>query len=522
MAHQRQIDPPNYNVKDTFGQPVLNLLRPVTNAAGDTSKFLRIFHNDLNAIIWRTEQLDADGKVTKENVSFREFSVFFHDELKTFYTRNFTELQKFDQLAGVRDGFGINYGASGMGAMLLANRKGIGPAADCMECLYEEFFLQSWANGDPALLENYPDDPSNVHHSYLNDPVVYRNFHAGPKETHVFHLHAHQWFSGNDGGRGSYLDSQTVGPQQGFSYDIYHGGLTRYEPSENVSYPPGYQKPKGKGWWGSLGAGNRNRSPGDSIFHCHLYPHFAQGMWELWRNHDVLEDGSRLLPDGQAKAELVSKHGPRSRRSCARHICLQRAAAQTRKPGQLPMTRARQFLALFPLPDKAAPLLPTYGKPACQATPSTLKVNPDIARLKRRWILQEHRALWRNRCKWQISGWWASAAYCFGRCRSRIWYWQTVTLRSTRLPSTRKNLSQYAAKMLALADMTAHLTTAKLKLLPYNGSELELRGMGFHYNGKIWDDNTGGQDLDLKTAHGAKADYLPNVWFLSIRRHAQA
>ena len=44
--------------------------------------------------------------------SFREFSVFFHDELKTFYTRNFEELGRLGQLAGVRDGFGINYGAN--------------------------------------------------------------------------------------------------------------------------------------------------------------------------------------------------------------------------------------------------------------------------------------------------------------------------------------------------------------------------------------------------------------------------
>ena len=38
------------------------------------------------------------------------------------------------------------------GRLVLANRKGIGPTANCPECLYEEFFLESWANGDPALL----------------------------------------------------------------------------------------------------------------------------------------------------------------------------------------------------------------------------------------------------------------------------------------------------------------------------------------------------------------------------------
>ena len=45
--------------------------------------------------------------------------------------------------------------------------------------------------------------------------------------------------------------------------------------------------------------GARNLSVGDSIFHCHMYPHFAQGMWGLWRNHDVFEDGTRALPDGE-------------------------------------------------------------------------------------------------------------------------------------------------------------------------------------------------------------------------------
>ena len=200
--------------------PVLNML----SASGAASNAVEIIHSDLNAVIDVPERPAQGQRPKREASSFREFSVFFHDELKSFYTRNFRELAQYGQLAGVRDGFAINYGASGMGALLLANRKGIGPAKNCVECLYEEFFLSSWANGDPALLERYSDDPSNVHHSYLNDQIKYRNFHAGPKETHVFHLHAHQWFAGNDGNRGSYLDSQTVAPQQGFTYDIYSGG----------------------------------------------------------------------------------------------------------------------------------------------------------------------------------------------------------------------------------------------------------------------------------------------------------
>jgi hypothetical protein len=112
-----------------------------------------------------------------------------------------------------------------------------------------------------------------------------RVVHAGPKEHHIHHLHAHQWLNTPDSDGSSYLDSQAFGPGYSFTTEIAHGG-----------------------------SGNRNKTPGDSIFHCHFYPHFAQGMWEMWRSHDVFEAGtvldgngrpaagSRALPDGEIAA----------------------------------------------------------------------------------------------------------------------------------------------------------------------------------------------------------------------------
>ncbi len=275
----------DYEALDAQGNPILNLL-----------KGAEIVHSDLNALIVGSPG-DARG-------SFREFTVIYHDEIKA--VQAFPLLDE-EQLHGVRDGFAINYGASGMGAILLANRQGIGPAKDCVGCAYEEFFLTSWANGDPALLVDYPDDPSNVHHSYLNDHVRFRVLHGGVKETHVHHLHAHQWTGGSsDSDNSTYLDSQTLGPLQNFTTEIYYSG-----------------------------AGNRNKTAGDSIFHCHLYPHFAQGMWELWRVHDVFEDGTRRLPDGE--------HGP----------------------GTDPMTGATSggtpIPAVVPMPRQAMVPMPTYG-----------------------------------------------------------------------------------------------------------------------------------------------------------------
>jgi hypothetical protein len=46
-----------------------------------------------------------------------------------------------------------------------------------------------------------------------------------------------------------------------------------------------------------FGSVNLNQTVGDSIFHCHFYPHFAQGMWSMWRVHDVFEVGTTLDKD---------------------------------------------------------------------------------------------------------------------------------------------------------------------------------------------------------------------------------
>ena len=433
---------------------------------------VEIVHGDLNAVIHVTDG-DAAKMEGETARPFREFVTIFHDELKTYYTNAFDELGKLGPLSGIRDGFGINYGSSGVGSLAIANRKKIGPAADCVECLYEEFFLESWANGDPALLESYPDDPSNVHHSYLNDRVVFRNFHAGPKETHVFHLHSHQWYAGNDWNRGAYLDSQTIGPQQGFSYWIYQGGLDRYAKDTAK---------KGLGYWASLGSGNRNRTPGDAIFHCHLYPHFAQGMWELWRVHDVLEDGTRTLPDGQLKEQLSLWMEPD-------------ADVAKRRPGTDPATGpTRQYgvegtpiAALLPVPGQPAPLVPTYGDKGMPGYPFYIagtagrrapQAPLDIAGA----LTPEEKAA--NAGRDFLDG---------GLPRHTI---------DSGERTVGGELASNVAEAVALGDMTAEFDHLKLKLLPYEGTDLEKRAMAFHHNGKI-----GAEELTLRTALGEDAHY---------------
>ena len=290
------------------GLPILNMLH------GN-----EIVHSDINAIIAgpgpdgsfppATYPLEgAVGQNLRNPVlpnrleAFREFTVVFHDE--TAATQAFPLWYSHPVLGhtlhGVRDSFMINYGSGGIGSEIIANRLRVGPMWDCLNCAYEEFFLSAYTVGDSAMLVDvpananlelcspadipgtclgalgvehgikaneafFPDDPSNVHHSYKRDFVKFRNLHAGPKEQHIFHLHNHQWLFNPNDDNSNYIDAQGIGPGSGYTYEINFGG-----------------------------SGNRNLSAGDAIFHCHFYPHFAQGMWEMWRIHDVYETGTEL------------------------------------------------------------------------------------------------------------------------------------------------------------------------------------------------------------------------------------
>ncbi len=269
-----------------------------------------IVHSDLTALITGpgagdfTEHLPSTTLNPHREKPFREFTIIFHDEIGAVQAfKQFEDNVLAFTLHSVRDGFAINYGTGGIGAEILANRLKVGPVHDCTECKFEEFFLTSWAVGDPAMIVDkpanfpcdgsqpisrncvptpgpkatvalFPDDPSNVYHSYLNDRVIFRNLHAGTDDHHIFHLHAHQWTHTPRSNVSSYLDSQAIGPGASFVYETVYGG-----------------------------SGNRPRTPGDSIFHCHFYPHFAQGMWSLWRVHDVLETGTVLDNEGRPTAE---------------------------------------------------------------------------------------------------------------------------------------------------------------------------------------------------------------------------
>ncbi|PVA09546.1 hypothetical protein DC366_12655 [Pelagivirga sediminicola] len=278
------------------------------------------------------------------------------------------------------------------------------------------------------------------------------------------------------------------------------GGLDDYRPDSDP--------PDTSGWWNSRGSGNRNRTVGDSIFHCHLYPHFAQGMWSLWRVHDVLEDGSRRLPDGQPAPGLSvgllerDPDGglpPARIGSVAADGSFVQDAAGTPIPG------------LIPLPDLPAPLLPTYagdvvdgevvsaeeavsgypffvaGEPGHRAPQAPL----DIARTDdgSDWLdggLPRHVVLGGS-----------NRALGIGIPDGTLDA-DTASASGSEMSPLEDALYRLTAKMLALGDFTGHLTEASIKVLPNDGDVMERGAMTFHHDGA---------GLALLDAQGAPSTY---------------
>ncbi len=299
------------------GQPILRMTQ--RRASGG----VELIYSDLAAIITGpgggafpfTENgpdFYANPTYPGRRQPFREFAVMYHEIFATVQQAfpQFNLPQPLSNVLGAgADGFAINYGAAGISAEVLASRLGVGPMGgeQSVDLKFEEFFLSSWSNGDPAMVVDvpanvvssiatggavpptptgtpstsptppgeratkafYPDDPSNVYHSYMRDHVTMRLLHTGQGITHVHHLHAHQWLRSPNSDEAHYLDSQMIAPGSTYTLEMVYNG-----------------------------SGNRNETAGDAIFHCHFYPHFAAGMWALWRVHDVFEAGTKLDANG--------------------------------------------------------------------------------------------------------------------------------------------------------------------------------------------------------------------------------
>ena len=368
------------------GLPVLNTMK----CASATS--CEIVHSEINAVVAykdgtgklgnfpaTTYPLESKGKrnptLPNRLEPFRDFAQVWHDEPATaqafpaFYNKQTNPVFGYI-LEGVKDGFMINYGSGGIGSEIIANRLGVGPMHDCLDCAYEEFFLTSFTVGDPALTVDVPanlgleqcyvdpntqalvncpanamgkikanyvigaEDPSNVHHSYIGDFVKFRNTHTG-KEQHVFHLHNHQWLYNPNDDNSNYLDAQGIGPGAGYTYEINNGG-----------------------------SGNRNKSAGDAIFHCHFYPHFAQGMWYHWRNNDTLQTGTVA-----AATPVDKKTGKPTFHSARWALANTTPAGGARAYPDGEIVAGTPIPAVVPLPGKPMPPMPAQVTVAVKKDP---------------------------------------------------------------------------------------------------------------------------------------------------------
>jgi len=372
----------NYEARYPMAEPWItegHAGKPVLNTIDGTT----IVHSDMDAIVAGP---NADGSFPSDTYPlegatyrnptvpnrlepFRDFSSAFHDEVSTAqaFPKWYDDAQMGYVLAAVGDKFMINYGSGGIGSEIIANRLKVGPMHDCLGCAFEEFFLTSFTVGDPAMivdvpanfnLENcapdlsgceatgpkatfalYPADPANIHHSYIGDFAKFRNTHVG-KEQHVFHLHNHQWLFNPNDDNSNYLDAQGIGPGVGYTYEINFGG-----------------------------SGNRNKSAGDSIYHCHFYPHFAMGMWYHWRHHDVLELGTRLAASGGGGSDPNTYHTtPFGLRDGIPH-----ETARALPDGEILV--GTPIPAIVPLPGKA--MAPTPAKVTVVANSTRFSVGPN-------------------------------------------------------------------------------------------------------------------------------------------------
>lgn len=194
------------------------------------------------------------------NKSFREYTIFFHDELEIKDKNGNVPIDPHTHLPAATTG--ISYRAEPMrnrdaGTIPPLNREnGI---LHELPVTGEDISMSSWPYGDPA-----PE----ILRAYVGDPSKIRLMNGGVKETHVFHLHNHQWRLEPNNPNSTIIDSISISPQESYTLDILYG------------------------------AGSLNGMIGDAIWHCHLYPHFHEGMWSMWRVFDRLEDGTGLYPDG--------------------------------------------------------------------------------------------------------------------------------------------------------------------------------------------------------------------------------
>lgn len=189
-----------------------------------------------------------------------------------------------------------------------------------------EYFYNSWIFGDPG-------GGDNVYRTYVGDPVKLVAVGASHEERHSHHLHGHRWkeVPGREdvdtidvqnfgfgathetklvaahGGVG-FFDMRPIGFGPGEVPKRLEGGLNLTDDEldlngddddyEGLVDPLTTVRPEME--WDEafdVGAGGPDGNTGDYLMHCHLFPHYGEGMWASMRVYDKVQEDLELLED---------------------------------------------------------------------------------------------------------------------------------------------------------------------------------------------------------------------------------
>ncbi|MFC4990307.1 multicopper oxidase domain-containing protein [Saliphagus infecundisoli] len=211
-----------------------------------------------------------------DGVSHREFVVCYHDAI---------DIVNADGSEPVWPGtdtpqsvHGINYRAATTSARLGGQQ----------EEEEEPTFYSSWVHGDPG-------GGDLVFPCYMGDPVKMSVVGAQHEENHVHHLHGHRWKNIPGESESDTIDSKTIGPTASFEARL------------TIAHGPGSISPDIESEEAFETGAGANEHTGDFLFHCHMFPHYGEGMNGMMRVFDKERKELQLLENSDPPLDADSE-----------------------------------------------------------------------------------------------------------------------------------------------------------------------------------------------------------------------
>lgn len=211
-----------------------------------------------------------------EGVSHREFIICYHDEFDIVNADGSEPV--WPDSDNPQSIHAINYRAEATSARL-AGEEGMEE---------ENTFYSSWVHGDPG-------GGDTLFPCYTGDPVKMVAVGAQLEENHVHHLHGHRWKTIPGETDSDTVDAQTVGPTSTWEarLTVAHGSGS-IDP--DMEYDEAFE----------IGAGDGDHT-GDFLFHCHMFPHYGEGMNAIMRAFDKEQEDLQILENNDPLLDADSE-----------------------------------------------------------------------------------------------------------------------------------------------------------------------------------------------------------------------